>query len=132
MLEILLHPRHFAAPPQVIAIINAARPLRNHEQVAFLNDLVIQLAGRDQVGDGELGRMLARLQRLHFKPPSDADVSGWDAQYRHMDGAVQAHIDTRLFWEMRQRQEAAVAPALVTSGTTARSLPAAGGAAVDY
>ena len=53
--------------------------------------------------------MLARLQRQHFKPPTNAEVGAWDAQYRHMDGVPAARIGTDFFREMRQRQEAAAA-----------------------
>jgi len=76
--------------PQVIAIINATRPLQADERVALLTALVTPLAGRHEIGDGELGRMLAHLQRQHFKPPSDVEVGMRDFQYRHMDGTVQA------------------------------------------
>ena len=89
--------------PQTIAIINAIRPLQEHERAALLAALVALLAGRHEVGDGELGRMLARLQRDHFRPPTDAEVGIRDFQYRHMDGRVQAHIGTDFFREMRQR-----------------------------
>ena len=88
---------------QVISVIRATKPLQAGEQAAFLGALVMQLAGHNEVGDGELWRTLARLQREHFRPPTDADVSGWDAQYRHMDGAPAARIGTDFWREMRQR-----------------------------
>ena len=96
--------------PQTVAIIHAIRPLQNHERAALLTELITQLAGRNEVGDGELGRILARLQRRHFKPPTDAEVGIREFQYRRMDGAAQARIGTDFFREMRQRQEAAAAP----------------------
>ena len=60
--------------PQTLAIINATRPLQEHERVAFLTALLTLLAGRLEIGDGELGRMLARLQRDHFQPPTDVEI----------------------------------------------------------
>ena len=90
--------------PQTLAIINATRPLQEHERAALLTELITQLAGRHEIGDGELGRMLARLQRDHFRSrPSDAEVGAREAQYRYMDGAAQARIGTDFFREMRQR-----------------------------
>jgi len=39
---------------------------------ALFQDLIMR---RDEVGDGELGRTLRDLQRKHFRPPSDGEVS---------------------------------------------------------
>ena len=69
--------------PQTIAIINATRPLQADERTALLAALVTLLAGRNGIGDGELGRTLARLQRQHFQPPTDAEISMVETQYRH-------------------------------------------------
>jgi hypothetical protein len=55
--------------PQQLAVIHATRPLAPTERAAFTNALAAMLAGRHDVGDGELGRMLKDLQRKHFKPP---------------------------------------------------------------
>jgi len=68
--------------PQALAVIHATRPLQEHEQVAFLAALKALLAGRDEIGDGELGRALARLQREHFQPPTDAETGAAEAQLR--------------------------------------------------
>jgi hypothetical protein len=54
---------------QTLAIIHAIRPLQAHERVAFTNALAALLAGRHEVGDGELGRMIRDLQRQYFRPP---------------------------------------------------------------
>ena len=48
---------------QATAVINAGRPLQGHGRTAFLTALETLLAGRSDVGDGELGRMLRELQR---------------------------------------------------------------------
>jgi hypothetical protein len=37
--------------------------------MAFLAALEALLAGRSEIGDGELSRLLRDLQRKHFKPP---------------------------------------------------------------
>ena len=69
--------------PQTLAVIHATRPLRAREQAQFLADLVTLLTGRERVGDGELGRMLARLQRDHFQSrPSDAEVGTVEMLHR--------------------------------------------------
>jgi hypothetical protein len=58
---------------QIDHIALVARPLRPTERTAFMaalfQDLIMR---RDEVGDGELGRVLRDLQRKHSKPP---DVS---------------------------------------------------------
>ena len=112
--SILVTPAMLLSEPQTIAIIHATGPLQERERAALLTELITLLAGRHEIGDGELGRMLARLQRTHFKPPSDVEVGLRDFQYRHMDGAPQARVGTDFFREMRQRQEAATAPGHVT------------------
>ena len=55
--------------PQVIAVIHASRPLQPNERGAFLTALQGLLAGRHDVGDGELGRMIRDLQGKYFRPP---------------------------------------------------------------
>ena len=54
---------------QEIAVIHVARPLQGHERAAFMAALETLFAGRNDVGDGELGRALRDLQRKHFRPP---------------------------------------------------------------
>jgi hypothetical protein len=59
---------------QVSAITNAARPLQPAERAAFLAALLeALLMHRDEIGDGELGRMLRDLQRRHFVPPTETE-----------------------------------------------------------
>ena len=41
---------------QEIAVIHAAHPLQPQERAAFLDELKTRLAGRSEVGDGELYR----------------------------------------------------------------------------
>jgi len=59
---------------QELAVIHATRPLKAYEEKAFLAALATYFAGRQEVGDGELGRLLRALQREYFKPPSDIEI----------------------------------------------------------
>jgi len=58
------------------------RPLRPTERTAFMaalfQDLIMR---RDEVGDGELGHTLRELQRKHFQPPSDQEISAAKHSY---------------------------------------------------
>jgi hypothetical protein len=56
---------------QGLAILHAARPLQVEERAAFMAALGRLFAGRTEIGDGELGRMLRELQRQHFRPPAE-------------------------------------------------------------
>jgi hypothetical protein len=63
-------------PPMSIsltdAITNLARPLAPPERAGFFAELFeTLLMRRDEVGDGELGRLLRDLLCRHFRPPSD-------------------------------------------------------------
>jgi hypothetical protein len=61
---------------QIAQIMLVCRPLRPKERTAFLAALFEGLImRRDEVGDGELGRTLRELQRKHFQPPSDREIS---------------------------------------------------------
>ena len=60
---------------QQLAVINVTRPLQAGKKTAFLTALQDQLAGRTEVGDGELHRTLKDLQRQHFRPPADAETT---------------------------------------------------------
>jgi hypothetical protein len=53
---------------QELAVIHATRPLQANERMTFMNALEALLAGRHEVGDGELFRALRDLQRKHFRP----------------------------------------------------------------
>ena len=54
---------------QELAVTHAARPLPPTERTAFLAALEALFAGRNDVGDGELGRALRDPQRKYFRPP---------------------------------------------------------------
>jgi hypothetical protein len=54
---------------QVDAVIRAAAPLPVAERAAFLEELGRVLAGRHEVGDGQLFVILRDVQRKHFRPP---------------------------------------------------------------
>ena len=58
--------------PQTLAIIHASRPLAPVERGAFLTALQGLLAGRHDIGDGELHRVIRDLQRQYFRPPPGA------------------------------------------------------------
>jgi hypothetical protein len=68
---------------QTDAIANLARPLAPSERTGFFAELFeTLLMRRDEVGDGELGRLLRDLHCRHFRPPSvdetsDKRVSRW-------------------------------------------------------
>src|SRR6516162_3994448 len=57
---------------QTDAITDLARPLQPNERAGFFAELFeTLLMRRDEVGDGELGRLLRDLHCRHFRPPSD-------------------------------------------------------------
>jgi hypothetical protein len=55
---------------QQLAVINAARPLQLGERGGFLDALAALLAGRHDIGDGELHRILRDLQWRYLQPPA--------------------------------------------------------------
>ena len=62
---------------QTDAITNLARPLQPSERVAFMAALFeILLMRRDEVGDGELGRLLGDLHCRYFRPPPEEEEAG--------------------------------------------------------
>lgn len=56
---------------QALAITHAVRQLHEHERTAFLTALKALLAGRDEVGDGELGRARACAAAAGALPAAD-------------------------------------------------------------
>jgi hypothetical protein len=59
---------------QVAAITDAVRPLQPADRRSLLAALFEELIHRrDELGEGELHRMLRELQRKHFQPPTDFD-----------------------------------------------------------
>ena len=56
---------------QLLAITHATGPLQPKERTALLTELEVLFAGRHNIGDGELNRMLRDLQRKHFRPPAE-------------------------------------------------------------
>jgi hypothetical protein len=61
---------------QQTSLLNAAQPLLPPDRSAFLVAVAAYFAGRTEIGDGELHRVVAELQRVYFKAPQ-ADA------YRH-------------------------------------------------
>jgi hypothetical protein len=58
---------------QVDHILLVSRPLQPQERAAFMAQLLEELLNRragEEVGDGELGRLLRDLQRRYFQPPT--------------------------------------------------------------
>ena len=61
---------------QTDAITNLARPLTPPERAGFFAELFeTLLMRRDEVGDGELGRLLRDLHCRHFQPPTVDEAS---------------------------------------------------------
>jgi hypothetical protein len=54
---------------QLDAVFRAARPLRVADRDAFLQDVAAALQGRSEIGDGDVYRVLADIQRHHHDPP---------------------------------------------------------------
>jgi hypothetical protein len=55
-------------------ILLTTGPLQPQERAAFMAQLLEDLLmRRDEIGDGELGRLLRDLQRKHFRPPTDEE-----------------------------------------------------------
>ena len=54
---------------QQTAILRAANPLEGYQRDAFLAALSLLLKDRDDIGDGELFRILRELQKEHFDFP---------------------------------------------------------------
>ena len=104
---------------QQLAIVSAVRPLQPHEEAAFLVQLKALLAGRNEIGDGELGRALARLQREHFRPPTDDEVGAAESEHRtrlkllvEPGGRAIAHWVRRTVVTQRRGRERATAQSL--------------------
>jgi hypothetical protein len=71
---------------QTDAITNLARPLAPPERAGFFAELFeTLLMRRNEVGDGELGRLLRELHCRHFRPPSDeaAGLSRRVSRWQH-------------------------------------------------
>jgi hypothetical protein len=54
---------------QLDAILAAARPLAVGDRDAFLQDVAAALQGRSELGDGDVYRAIADVQRRHHDPP---------------------------------------------------------------
>jgi hypothetical protein len=54
---------------QMAAIESACRPLDRISRVAFVEAVGVYFRGRSDIGNGELYRCLAELQREHLVPP---------------------------------------------------------------
>jgi hypothetical protein len=54
---------------QLDAVLAAARPLRVADRDAFLQDVAAALQGRPELGDGDVYRAIADVQRRHHDPP---------------------------------------------------------------
>jgi hypothetical protein len=52
------------------AILAASAPLMPPDRSAFLSSVAHYFAGRTEIGDGELHRAIAELQREYFRAPS--------------------------------------------------------------
>jgi hypothetical protein len=54
---------------QLDAVFRAARPLRVADRDAFLQEVAAALQGHSEIGDGDVYRVLADVQRRHHDPP---------------------------------------------------------------
>ena len=54
---------------QLDAVLAAARPLAVGDRDAFLQDVAAALQGRSEIGDGDVYRAIADVQRRHHDPP---------------------------------------------------------------
>ena len=69
---------------QTDAITNLARPLAPAERAGFFAELFeTLLMRRNEVGDGELGRLLRDLHYRHFRPPSDETTGVRVSRWQH-------------------------------------------------
>ena len=69
---------------QTDAITNLARPLAPAERAGFFAELFeTLLMRRDEVGDGELGRLLRDLHGRHFRPPSVEEAGRRVSRWQH-------------------------------------------------
>jgi hypothetical protein len=60
---------------QMTALMHAAAPLPSpHDRSAFLASVAHFFRGRSEVGDGELFRCIAELQRIYFKAPTRVET----------------------------------------------------------
>jgi hypothetical protein len=67
---------------QVNHIQLVSQPLQPQERAAFMARLFEDLLRREEVGDGELGRLLRDLQGRYFKPPAidEREAPRWDSR----------------------------------------------------
>jgi hypothetical protein len=69
---------------QLDAIMLACRPMQPQERQAFLAALGVLFQGREEIGDGELGRALRQLQREIFRPPTDTETGPGEPHQRRL------------------------------------------------
>ena len=55
---------------QQSAVLRAANPLEAYQREAFITALSLLLKNHNEIGDGELFRILRELQREHYDFPS--------------------------------------------------------------
>jgi hypothetical protein len=60
---------------QLDAIMNAAAPLLPRDRGPFLEEVARELARVPDVGDGILHRVIAVVQRKHFAPPVEGNLT---------------------------------------------------------
>jgi hypothetical protein len=67
---------------QLDAIFRAAQPLPVGDRDAFLRDVAAALQGRWEIGDGDVYRVLAEVQRRHHDPSQLHNQPGHRAAMR--------------------------------------------------
>ena len=61
-------------------LIEAARPIPQHDRAAFLADVAAELARYPELGPGIIGRVVREIQRRHLNAP---DLRGVGSKYGH-------------------------------------------------
>jgi hypothetical protein len=93
---------------QIDHILLTTRPLAPPERAGFFAELFeTLLMRRDEVGDGELGRLLRDLHCRHFRPPPEEEagrrVSRWQHKLTQPRSPRRLHRATAVAQDERDR-----------------------------
>ena len=62
---------------EMSAVIDAAKPLQARQRSEFLREVIVELQKYEVIGPGIIGRVTAKLQRLHLAPRTYHTGSKW-------------------------------------------------------